>query len=437
VSFDDIVGHDQAKRELAIVAEGFRRPDVAMSLGLSLVKGSVIMGPPGTGKSLLAKALASSVGRPVYIPPAAEMTPELLRAVYEELAGEECVVIWDEIQCLIPYYGSPKLIAAFCAAIDGVQPTTGPITIGLTAENEYGLDASALRSGRLTTKVTILPPEREERRILWERSIAAAPRTSDIDLDEVAELSDGLTGADITSMVGIALGIAMVEGTDALTHAVLLEAIGRDNHVDEEPDVPPPPVDQWIEAVHESGHALYAALTLGPDALSEVRIVVNQHSGPGTLARSNRARPASLAEMKSNVRYALAGFVAEEVVFGPDGVTSACWIDVSESTHLLTAMVGNGLGIAGFPSLNRDAMEYGAKSDRGSDEMRTQHFRVITREAAAALDDVRATLRPRRDDITRFASLLHEHPERRLVGVELADALRSVLPELVPGEPIH
>jgi cell division protease FtsH len=428
VSFDDIVGHEGAKRELAVVAEGFRRQATALSLGLTLVKGVIIMGPPGTGKTMLAKALASSVGRPAYILPSAEMTPASLRKVYEALFGEACVVVWDEIQCLIAGYGEARTIAAFCAALDGVQPSSGPITIGLTAEPEHRLDQGALRSGRLTTKVTIIEPDEGERRELWAAAIDRVPVVGEIDLDGIADFSEGFTGADIAATVSVALGLAMVEGIDALTPAILDEAVGRRNHVIEVPDKPEPPADQWVEAVHEAGHALYVALTWGPDCVKEVRLLLDGRPSPGTIPEPPATlRPTSRACLRQQVEITFAGTVAEELVFGPDGVTTGSHDDIYQATGFIRSLVEHAHTTDGFPPVSIDALEHGGDSDRGSVNMRNQLFDAISREASLALAEVRSRLTGWGPVISDVARVIHDEPTRRMIQPELGELLRETV----------
>jgi cell division protease FtsH len=425
VGWDEIVGHEKAKRELRVVAEQFRRSTVTEGLGLTLVKGVAIFGPPGTGKTMLAKALASAVDRPAYVLPSAEMTPTTLRLVYEALADQPCVVIWDEVQSLISRYDDKKLAAAFCAALDGVQPSNGPITVAMTAEGEFALDRSALRAGRLTTKVTILEPDRDERRRLWEVAVAPVPVTGSLDLDRIADESEGFTGADISATVTVALGLAMVDGHDALTSAVLDEAIGRDHHVTETPEPPEWPTDQWAEAVHEAGHAIWAAQAFGRSAVAEVQLFRQGYAGGHTrLEEAALGRRDRRASIRAAVRFTYAGLVAEELLLGDDDSTVGGRDDVGRATDLLREMIGRSAATAAFGPLSANELEDGLRSDRGSDAMRELLWLTVRAEAETSLAAVRADLVPLMARIESFARALHDAPERTLSGDELARALQ-------------
>src|SRR5438552_3575567 len=126
IDWEKIVGHAHAKRELRIVATALSRRDLAERLGVPLVSGILITGPSGSGKTLLARAFAGTVDRPVFVLPAAELTPRRIRRVYAELADVPSVVIIDEIDVIArrAFRNHPRsrTVAALCVAIDGVVP---------------------------------------------------------------------------------------------------------------------------------------------------------------------------------------------------------------------------------------------------------------------------------------------------------------------------
>ena len=144
--WNDIVGHEAAKRELSVIAEQYRRSSVAERLGITLVKGLILMSTPGAGKSMLARALASTITRAIYVIPSAEASATVIREVYAHLRDTPCVIVWDEADVILRdrlrdnALQGGRTVVALCAALDGIDALHGPITLCLTAEGEYGLD---------------------------------------------------------------------------------------------------------------------------------------------------------------------------------------------------------------------------------------------------------------------------------------------------------
>jgi cell division protease FtsH len=208
---------------------------------------------------------------------------------------------------------------------------------------------------------------------LWERAVASVPIAGSLDLDRIANDTGGFTGADIVATVTVALGLAMVDGDDALTPGALDEAIGRDHHVTETetPDLPDWPADQWAEAVHEAGHAIWAAQAFGPSAVAEVQLFRQGFTGGHTrleeaaLGRRNRR-----SSIRAAVRFTYAGLVAEELVLGDDEATVGARDDVRRATELLRELIGSSGATAAFGPLSANEIEDGLRSDRVSDAMR-------------------------------------------------------------------
>jgi ATP-dependent Zn protease len=433
VAWDDIVGHEPAKRELRVVSEQIRRHSVAEQLGLTAVKGILLSGPPGSGKTLLAKALATAIDRPAYVIPAGEVDARLIRRVYETLAGESCVVIWDEADVFLrgrwgrsaPEEG--RTVAAFCAALDGIDAITGPITVALTAESEPLLDPAAIRAGRLTTKVELSLPRRADRRDLWARTIALVPVQGTIDLERAADRSVGMSGADITASVMVAIGLSMVDGTDALTPPLLDEVLARRHHV---VDVKRTQPDMRRTAIHEAGHAIFAVLTWGPDAVASVSAVAGLvEDGRTQLAdRLGQDEDVDRARLRELAGFAYAGLVAEEIVYGAGGVSVGCSHDVSSATMTIRTLTSKLATIEAIGPLAVDSVEHGSDSDRGVTEMRSALWAAMRLESVVILDAVRRLLAPRGAEIERLAAALLSALDLTLSGPALAAVLEPVAP---------
>lgn len=442
VAWDEIIGHEPAKRELQVVAEQVRRHAAAERLGLTTVKGILLSGPAGSGKTMLAKALSTAVDRPAYVIPAAEVDASTIRQVYEALAGAPSILIWDEADVLLrgrwgrsaPSEG--RLVAAFCSALDGVTTVSGPITIAMTAEPEHSLDPAAIRAGRLTTKVELGLPDRDERRRLFEVYIAQVPVLGDIDLERAIDHSIHMTGADISAAVMVAVGLSMLDGQDALSQSLLDEVLLRDHHVSERRRRP---VDLERTAIHEAGHTLVAALMLGVDAIASISLVqIGQRTGATTLTE-----PFSDPDQRTRrldralVATCYGGLVAEELIYGRAEVGVGIGQDLQKSTSLLRNLVGSLGDGDSVGALDIDAIETGIDSDRGSGEMRVALWEAVRIESALILDQVRRLLHGREEQLRTIADAVLAAEERTLSGVKLREVLGAAIgaaPE-VPAAP--
>lgn len=433
VTWDDVIGHAAAKRELRVVTEQIRRHSVAERLGLTMVKGIVLFGPPGSGKTMLAKALAAAVERPVYVIPAAEVDAELVRSIYDQLAAERCVIVWDEADILLRQRDSHnalddgRIVAALCSALDGVMPITGPVTVALTAEREWMLDASALRAGRLTTKITLRPPRRPERLVMWQRYAAAVPVVGELDLEEAAERSVGMTGADIEAAVMVALGLSLVDGVDALAQPYLTEALLRHHHVEE---LPQPTVDQLQRtAVHEAGHTAWASLYWGPAAVASVSIrEADTANGRTSLSDEiEDANRSTRADLWGHVGMGFAGLVAEELLYGNDEVNGGgCENDISRATLVVRRLIGELAGSPQLGAVSVDTIEYGANSDRGSERMRAALWDLASAECRRIKAQVEVALGANTVPIQAIADRLVDAPDLTLSGPLLTALLTEL-----------
>jgi cell division protease FtsH len=428
LDWDAIVGHDHAKRELRVVAAAVTRRDLAERLGVPLVKGIVMTGAPGTGKTLLARAFASTVDRPVFVLSAAELTPRRIRRVYEVLADIPSVVVIDEIDIIArrAYGHSTRAltVGALCVALDGVVPVTGPITIGLTAESIDDLDRSIVRSGRLTTEIRLQAPDRDDRLELWRRYTADIPRSEPLDLESAADRSQGLTGADIAAIALAAAGLALADGREDLDRAHLDEALERRGLVRRRPvrDV----LERQEAAIHEAGHAVFAWVVLGRLALNEVAIARDGRGEGHVSLRTewNEETGWHGRQWRQEVQFSLAGIMAEELIV-PRGMPSfGSEADIAGATDTVLRAHAAGL-VPSFGRISTERVERGPEEDpyslRGSNEMRLALWKSVQAAIAEAEEACRDVLVQQKPSIERVAAALEGAGS--LSGQRLVDTL--------------
>lgn len=400
IGWDAVIGHEHAKRELQVVAATLTRRDLAERLGVPLVKGVIVTGPSGTGKTLLARAFAGEVDRPVYVLSGADLTAGRIRRVYEVLRDTPSVVVIDEIDLIASRtYGEKRslTVGSLCVAIDGIVPLNGPITIGLTAEEIDDLDPSVVRSGRLTTEIRLELPDRADRLAMWRLYTSPIPASEPLDLEMAADRSQGMTGADIAAISRAAAGLALADDLAAVTATHLDEALERRGLVRR------PPVrgrvDRHQVAIHEAGHAVYAFAVLGRDSLNEA-VISRAGRGEGHVSLRTEWGEESgwrTREWRQEAQLSLAGIVAEELVLPAGQASFGSDRDIATATDIVLRAHAAGL-VPSFGRVSTERVERGPDPEsydqRGSEAMRAALWESIRNEMRAAEASCRSVLEP-------------------------------------------
>ncbi len=368
---------------------------------------------------------------------AAELSAGRIRRIYELLADIPSVVVIDDIDIIARRaYGHEnrsRTVGALCVALDGVVPVTGPVTIGLTAEDLDDLDRSVVRSGRLTTEIRLDTPDHEERLALWKRYTADIPTEGALDLATAVDRTQGQTGADIAALALAAAGLALADGREHLDQTHLDEALDRRGLVRR-----PPArglIDRRDVAIHEAGHAVYAFSMMGRGALNEA-VIVRAGRGEGHVSlRTEWTEETGWhgRRWRQSAQLSLAGIVAEELLVTDGQPSFGSERDIAAATDIVLRAHAAGV-VLGFGRISTERVERGpdpeSYAERGSQTMREALWTSVRAEVAAAETACREVLAPQTRAIALLAETLdaagHLSGERLIAALDAAGVREAV-----------
>ncbi|KAI5643737.1 peptidase family m41 domain-containing protein [Phthorimaea operculella] len=354
VTFDDVKGADEAKQELKDVVEFLKSPEKFSSLGGKLPKGVLLVGPPGTGKTLLARAVAGEARVPFFhaagpefdeilVGQGARRVRDLFKAAKERAP---CVIFIDEIDSvgakrtnsvLHPY--ANQTINQLLSEMDGFHQNEGVIVLGATNRRD-DLDQALLRPGRFDVEVNVPTPDYGGRREILEMYLGRVTANSDVDCDVLARGTTGFTGADLENMVNQAALKAAIDGAKTVTMKYLEDARDKVLMGPERRSRLPDEEANTITAYHEGGHAIVAYYTKDSHPLHKVTIMPRGPSlGHTAYIPAKERYHVTKQQLLAMMDTMMGGRAAEELVFGPDKITSGASSDLKQATSIACHMV--------------------------------------------------------------------------------------------------
>lgn len=355
VTFDDVAGVDEAKAELQEVVDFLRDPDKYSRLGAHIPKGVLLVGPPGTGKTLMARAVAGQAGVPFLSISGSEFVEMFVgvgaarvRDLFNQARGMAPAIIFiDELDALGRARGANPMMAndekeqtlnQLLVELDGFDPSSGLILLAATNRPEI-LDQALLRAGRFDRQVLVDRPDRVGRAQILKVHIRKIKLDTATDLDHIAALTPGFTGADLANLVNEAALLATRRNADVVTLEDFNAAIERIIAGLEKKNRILSEKERRTVAYHELGHALVAMSLEGVDPVQKVSIIPRGISALGyTLQRPTEDRfLLTEQELRNRMTVLLGGRAAECLVFNATSTGAAD--DLDKATDIARDMV--------------------------------------------------------------------------------------------------
>jgi cell division protease FtsH len=457
VTFQDVAGCDEAKVELEEIIEFLRDPQRFQRLGGRLPKGVLLVGAPGTGKTLLAKAVAGEAARPFFSMSGSDFVEMFVgvgasrvRDLFEQgKAHAPCLIFIDEIDAVGRHRGAglggghderEQTLNQLLVEMDGFESNEGVILIAATNRPDV-LDPALLRPGRFDRQIVVDMPDVRGREMILKVHARKIPLADDVRLEIVARATPGLAGADLANIVNEAALLAARRSKDRVEMLDLEDAKDKLMLGIERKSLVLSDEERKLTAYHEAGHALVSIRVPFLDPVHKVTIVPRGRALGITFSLPEEDRHNYTKEyIHGRLAMAFGGRIAEELVFGAEKVTTGAAQDIQQATEMARRMVTQfGMSEAIGPIavgereqqifLGREFAQHREISERTADLVDTEVKRIID----DAYRRARAILEGDLDTLHRMAEALLERETLDREEVALLAKGEGLPPRSVPS----
>jgi cell division protease FtsH len=448
VTFKDVAGVDEAKAELQEVVEFLKDPKKYGRLGARVPKGVLLVGPPGTGKTMLARAVAGEAGVPFFSISGSEFVEMFVgvgaarvRDLFEQARPKAPAIIFiDELDALGRARGAnpvgghdekEQTLNQLLVELDGFDSSTGLVLLAATNRPEI-LDPALLRAGRFDRVVLVDRPDKKGRLQILQVHARKVKLAADVDLERIAAMTPGFSGADLANLINEAALLATRRDADAVGQADFNEAIERLIAGLEKKNRVLSETERRIVAHHELGHALVALGLPGTDPVHKISIIPRGVAALGyTLQRPTEDRfLMTREELENKMAVLLGGRGAEEVIYGH--LSTGAANDLAKVTEIARSMV---MRYGMVKSLGHVAYENEPAGFLNNNITQKQFSETTAREIDVAVREIvekayakaLSILKRERAALERWAQRLLER--ETLVEADLEELKRAVAPE--------
>lgn len=375
LTFESVAGNEEAKESVKDIVDFLKTPEKYSSYGARMPRGVILYGDPGTGKTLLAKAVAGEANVPFYALSGSDFVQvyvgvgaSRIRNLFKKARSHgKAVIFIDEIDAIGKARDNSKTggsderdqtLNALLTEMSGFNESEGIVIIAATNRLDM-LDPALLRPGRFDRHIEVMLPDVSAREKILNLHLKNKPLREDVDVKELAQKTAYFSGAKLESLANEAAILACKEDTgiitpkhldDAFTIVVAgYEKLNREGIKER---------DKKVTAYHEAGHALVSMFMLPQDKVSKVTIIPSTKGAGGyTLSIPEDSMYQTMDYLRKRIMVLLGGRAAEEIIFGKDSITTGAYSDLQHATNIVTKMVteygmGNTLGLLNLPQLS-------------------------------------------------------------------------------------
>ena len=397
VSFKDIAGSAEVKQDLEEVVDFLKSPKKFGNVGARIPKGVLLVGPPGTGKTMLSRAVAGEADVPFFSISGSEFVEMFVgvgasrvRDLFAKAKkNSPCIIFIDEIDAVGRRRGSgmggghderEQTLNQILVEMDGFEQGQNVIVLAATNRSDV-LDPALLRPGRFDRRVNIGLPDRKDREAILKVSFNKKPLAKDVDLDALAAKTAGSSGADLANIANESAIIAARNNRKEIANKDITEAFEKVAIGPERKNKVMSEQEKEITAYHEAGHAMVGHILPDSDFVHKVTIIPRGGTGGVTwfIPPEDKSYH-SIIEFKDVLARMLGGRVAEEVMYGNDRVTTGAGNDLQKAAELARDMITN-------QGMGKKLRNQVFKTDDGMMFDKMVHERTYSDDTAKLIDD--------------------------------------------------